>query len=84
MVRLQAGAYSLWRWREDPSDLFEDLRQRFNRAERDQTILLSEIREAQAKLAQLHLQIERDARERRVLTAAILLLLVVLLVLMLR
>ena len=69
------------RWREDPQDPFEDLRQRLNQAERDQSILLRETREAQEKLAQLHLQIEREARERRVLTAAILFLLVVLLVL---
>ena len=64
------------RWREDPRDPFEELRQRHMQVERDQATLLSKNQEALERLNQLGVRIERDARERRCLTAAGVLLLV--------
>ena len=66
------------RWREGPRDPFDDLGQRLMQLERDQATLLRKNHEALEKLNQLGVRIERDARERRYLTAAIVLLLVAL------
>ena len=66
------------RWREGPRDPFEDLRRRLMQVERDQATLLRKCDEALERLNQVGLQIERDARERRSLSAAILLALIAL------